>query len=61
MLLIGFRTLYILFYIKRKVVFVETNQTVATSVEVANLQPNTAESVAKREKPRDKPVYESLW
>lgn len=39
----------------------ETNQTVATSVEVANLQPNTAESVAKREKPRDKPVYESLW
>lgn len=61
MLLIGLRTLYNLFYITRKVVFVETNQTVATSGEVANLQPIIAEAGDKKEDTRYRPVYDPLW
>ena len=39
----------------------ETNQTVAASSEVANLQPNIAEVSDKKEDTRYRPVYDPLW
>ena len=39
----------------------ETDQTVATSGEVANLQPIIAEAGDKKESTRYKPVYDPLW